>query len=190
MRWVAMPACNGVGNAEALARQRAIGAELARHARQEPGGADIRKKADADFRHGKRETIAGNTMRAMHRHADAAAHRNAVDQRDVGLAVILDRGIERIFVAPELQRFIVAARLAEIVKRANVAAGGKGTLACGGDHHPRDRGVVGPAIELRAQRQHHGVRDGIERLRPIERDDAGGAAPLEQNVHLAHGCLN
>jgi hypothetical protein len=34
------------------------------------------------------------------------------------------------------------------------------------------------------------MRDGIERLRPVERDDAGGAAPLKQDFVFAHAALN
>ena len=120
-------------------------------------------------------------MRAVHRHADAAAHDDAVDQRDIRLAVVLDRRVERIFVAPELQRLVVAAGLAEIVEMADIAAGREGALAGGLDHDARDRRVVGPGVKLRAQRQHHRMGDGIERLRPVERDEAGGAAPLEQD---------
>ena len=82
---------------------------------------------------------------------DAAAHDQPVDQRDVGLAEILDRHVERIFVAPELQRLVVAAGLAEIVERADVAAGRECALAGGLDHHARDRRVVGPSVKLRAQ---------------------------------------
>ena len=61
-------------------------------------------------------------------------------------------------------------------------------LARGLDHHPRHRRIVGPSVELRAQRAYHAVSEGIERLRPVERDDAGGAAPLEQDV-VGHGRL-
>ena len=122
-----------VGDAEALAGQPAIGADLARQARQEPGGADIGEKADADFRHGELEAVAGNAMRAVHRHADAAAHDDAVDQRHIGLAESLDRGVERIFLAAEVQRLLVPAGAAQIVERANVAAGGEGAVAGGGD---------------------------------------------------------
>src|SRR5581483_3307971 len=53
-----------VGGIEALAGERTIGAELARHARQEPGGADIGEEADADLRHGKLEAVAGHAMPA------------------------------------------------------------------------------------------------------------------------------
>ena len=42
------------------------------------------------------------------------------------------------------------------------------------------------------KRQHHGVRHGIKRLRPVQRDNSGGTAPLEQDfvarsiVHARH----
>ena len=52
-RCVAMRAATRVGRREPLAGQRAIGAELARQPRQEPGRADVGKKADADLRHGE-----------------------------------------------------------------------------------------------------------------------------------------
>ena len=118
-------------------------------------------------------------MRAVHRNADATAHHDAIDQRDIGLAEILDRHIERIFVAPELQRLVAPAGLAEIVEMTNVAAGRKCTLAGGLNRHPRDGRIVRPIVELRAQCQHHGMGDGIERLRPVERDDAGGTPALD-----------
>ena len=47
-----------VGVVEALAGQPAKSAKLARQARQEPGGADVGEKADADFGHGELEAIA------------------------------------------------------------------------------------------------------------------------------------
>ena len=171
-----------IGVVEALAGQPAIGAKLARHARQEPGGADVRKKADADFRHRELEAIAGDAVRAVHRHADAAAHDQPVDQRHIGLAIVLNRRVERIFVAPELQRLGVAAGLAQIVKRADIAAGGKGAIAGRGDDNTRDRLVIGPGVELRAQSAHHVVGDGVERLRPVERDQPRRAATFEQDA--------
>ena len=42
---------DGIGGAEPLAGERAVGAEFARQARQEPGRPDIGKEADADFGH-------------------------------------------------------------------------------------------------------------------------------------------
>src|SRR6476646_9259218 len=43
----------GIARIETLTGQRAIDADLARHARQKPGRADVRKKPDSDFRHRK-----------------------------------------------------------------------------------------------------------------------------------------
>ena len=125
-------------------------------------------------------------MRAVHRNADAAAHDDAVDQRDVGLAIVLDAGVERIFVAPERQRLVVLAGLAEIVERADIAAGRERPAARRRDDDARDRRIVCPVLQLRRQRPHHAVRHGVERLRPVERDEAGRAAPLEQNFDVAH----
>ena len=48
--------------------------------------------------------------------------------------------------------------------------------------------VVRPGVELARERAHHLVRDRVERLRPVERDDAGGAAPLEQDVGVGNPC--
>ena len=61
----------------------------------------------------------------------------------------------------------------------------KGALARAHDHHARDGGIVGPGRKLRAHGQHHAMADGIERLRPVERDNAGCPAPLEQDVGRA-----
>src|SRR5579872_1552611 len=117
--------CCAVLRIQTLAGKRAIGAELARQARQKPGCSYVGEKSNTDFRHGELEIVTGNAMRTVHRYADAAAHHDTVDQGNVRLAVTLDQRVERIFVAPELQRFILFARLAEIVERADVTAGRK-----------------------------------------------------------------
>ena len=46
---------HGIVGIEPLAGERAIGAELARQARQEPGRTDVGKEADADLRHREHE---------------------------------------------------------------------------------------------------------------------------------------
>jgi hypothetical protein len=120
----------------------------------------------------------------VHRDADAAAHHDAVDERHIGLRVALDERVERVFLAPELHRAVDAAGLAEIVERADVAAGRECPLAGCGDHDASDRRVARPGGKLRGERAHHAVGDRVERLRPVERDDAGRAAALEQDFGL------
>ena len=48
----------------------------------------------------------------------------------------------------KLQRLFLLPGLAEIVERADIAAGAKSALAIGGDDHPRHRVVVRPSVEL------------------------------------------
>ena len=54
-------------------------------ARQRVGRADVGEEADADLGHGEKVAIAGDAVAAVQRDADAAAHDDAVDERDVGL---------------------------------------------------------------------------------------------------------
>ena len=99
-----------------LGGERAEGSGLARQAGQEPGGAHIREEADADLGHGELEPVARDPVRAVDRNADAAAHDDAVDQGDIGFRVALDRRIQGVFVAPEIERLLVAAGAAEIIE--------------------------------------------------------------------------
>ena len=97
-----------VGRVEPCAGERAIGSDLARQTRQKPGRAHVGKKTDADFGHGEAEAVACHPVRTVDRNADAAAHHDAIDQRHIGLAVMLDERIEPIFVAPVPERLVVA----------------------------------------------------------------------------------
>src|SRR5688572_8225790 len=114
-----------VSRFDPLAGERAIGASLTRQPRQEPGRADVREEPDPDFRHREAETLAGDAMRAVDRDPNAAAHHDAIDDGDVGLAIALDDGIEPVFIAPEAKRFVEAAGATEIIERAQIAAGGE-----------------------------------------------------------------
>ena len=136
------PERRSVSSVEPLAGQREIGAGLARHAREEPGRAHVREEANPGLRHGEAETIAGDTMRAVNRDADAAAHHHPVDDRDDWLAIALDRGHEAVFVAPERQRLVEAPGAAKIIQRTQIAAGTKSAVAGSGHDHaalPLDR---------------------------------------------------
>ena len=98
-----------IGGAQPLAGERTIGAELAGQPRQKKGRADIGKEADAHFRHGELKPVSRHPVRAVDGNSHAATHDDAVDQGDIGLAIMLDRSVERILVAPEFQRLRVAA---------------------------------------------------------------------------------
>src|SRR4029077_658680 len=118
----------------------------------------------------------------MDRDADAAAHHNAVDQRDVGLGETLDVSVERIFVAPERQHLGLTPGAAEFVERAYVAAGREGPLPRRRDDDAGDRRVVRPCLKLARERAHHLVRHRIERFWAVKTDNPGSAAALETNM--------
>ena len=50
--------------------------------------------------------------------------------------------------------------------------------------------VVCPGVELRLHRQAHVMRQRIQRLRPVERDEADGAALFEQDFGFVRHCRN
>jgi hypothetical protein len=69
--------------------------------RQQPCAADIGDETDACFRHGEPGTLRDNPVASMTGEADAAAHDDAVLERDIGLRVAADQGVDLVFVAPE-----------------------------------------------------------------------------------------
>ena len=81
----------------------------------------------------------------------------------------------------------VAPGAAEIVEIAQVAAGRERACAPSRDDHAGDGGIALPFAQLPRERAHHVVRHGIERVRTIERNEARGAAALEQDVGFVHG---
>src|SRR6185437_13545110 len=121
--------------------------------------------------------------------AHAAAHHNAVDQGNVGLRKMLDRGVEDVFVTIEIER-IRRSYLARFVESANIAPRAERTLARTANDNRFDICIDRPSIELRLHFQAHRVRERIERLRPIERDETDCAAPFEEDfVPITHHLL-
>src|SRR6218665_1261467 len=90
-----------VGRLQPFARERGISADLTRKTRQRVGAADIGKEADAHLGHRESISVARYAMRAVDRDADATAHHDAIDQRNIRLAIALDLGVEYIFLAEE-----------------------------------------------------------------------------------------
>ena len=123
-------------------------------------------------------------MRTMYGDADAAPHDDAVNQRHIRLAIMLDTGVERIFRAKECERVLIPAATPKIIQGAQIAACREGAPSSGADHNAGDGWIGFPFIELLRERAHHIMRDGIERVRPVENDVTGHAASLEQDVRL------
>src|SRR5690606_13431910 len=86
-----------VGGFRARARQRVIEAETVMQTRQEMTAPDIRKKTDRRLRHREKGSVAGDAEIAMNRYAGPAAHDDAVDQRDIGFRIMMDKRIQPVF---------------------------------------------------------------------------------------------
>ena len=82
-------------------RDGAADADLAGHARKEPGAAHIGEEADAGLGHGEQGVLGDQPMGAVDRHPDAAAHDHTVDERHIGLGIGVNTVIEAIFVPVE-----------------------------------------------------------------------------------------
>ena len=162
--------------------KREIGSGKSRRARQQKAGADVGKIADRDFRHGDRRALGDDAVRCMRRKADAAAHDDAVHQRDHRLWIARDQNIQMVFGRPEFFRQSFAARLRRIVERADIAAGGKSPPAGAVEQDRTDGRIVRPGAQQRRHGDDHVERDGVERLRPVERDAAQRAVGADDDV--------
>ena len=168
-----------IAGSDAVSGQREIHA-VAAEPGQDMTAADIGKEPDADLRHGELGVLRQDTVRTVEGDADAAAHDDPVDERDIGLAITLDAGVHAVFVGKEAGgRF--GAGPACLVDLHDVAAGAEGP-ALSFDEHQRDRVVPFPGVESPGERPDHIVRQRVERLGTRERDDAGPADALEADV--------
>jgi len=68
---------------------------------QKPGRADIGKQPDPGFRHRQQGALGGDPVGPVHRNAGAAAHRDPVDDREIGLREAMDMPDDLVFLAKE-----------------------------------------------------------------------------------------
>lgn len=72
----------------------------------EPGqhvtAAHVAEQPDGRFRHGEQRPLSGHPVLTVHGYSDAAAHRDAVDQRHVRDFVLADRAVHRVLVSEEV----------------------------------------------------------------------------------------
>src|SRR6185437_13448178 len=124
------------GRAEPRADQAEIEAERAGTAAEEIAAADIGKQADAGLRHGEHRVFGGDAMAAIDRNPDAAAHVDAVHERDVWFRETVQPRVEPVFGAIESARIIARAL---VVKLADIAAGAEGAAALPAHQHAAHR---------------------------------------------------
>jgi len=62
----------------------------------------VAEQPDGGLRHGEQCLLGSHPVLAVHGYANAAAHRNAVDQRNVRDFVLADHAVHRVFVPEEV----------------------------------------------------------------------------------------
>ena len=178
------PAIERVGRAQPGAGQPEIATEMPGAQVQKPGRADIRKQPDPGFRHGQHGALGSDPIGAVDRDPGAAAHGDAVDDREVGFREAVDLPDDLVFFAKEHRgEFAVAGDAAAgLVDRPDVAAGAEGALAGAADQDGMEFGALLPLPQHRRQRAVHTEGEGVERLRPVQGDGRQPAFPPEQDV--------
>ena len=141
---------DGVAGAHAVAGDAEVLAEAAGGAGEERGGADVGDEADHAFRHGDLGRLADDAVAAVAGDADAAAHDEALHQRDVGLGEAAMRAFIRYSSAQKRRPVVEVAAAAGAVDVGDVAAGAEGARAFGVDEDEGDGGVVGPGARAAA----------------------------------------
>src|SRR3546814_1329286 len=74
-------------------------------------------------------------VRSVHGNPDPSTHGDTVDQRDIGLGIPLDEGVEAVFITVEGDQIGLAASLPQTIERADVAAGAERPLAGRSEEH-------------------------------------------------------
>ena len=108
----------------------------------------------------------------VRRDTDAAAEHDAVLNRDERLRVVRDARVQRVLVAPESGGVHSVGAGHISVESDDVAASAEPTITGTGHRDRRDRVVVGPTVESLADQQHHRMSQGVDGLRPVERDQS------------------
>ena len=187
--WVREPGRQAVGRAEARAGEPEIHAEAAGQARQHVGRADVREQADAGLRHREHRALGHHAVRAVHRDPDAAAHRDAVEQRDVGLGEMVQPRIHRVLDAhrsgprrrrPRAVSTPCSQRMSPPAQNARSPAPLISTAR-----------TSGSACQLRQpgrERPAHRQRERVERARPVQGDHHQAAPALEPDLVVRRSC--
>ncbi|MNJ35003.1 hypothetical protein D3C77_297310 [compost metagenome] len=172
-----------------------IGAQLARHAREEIAAADIREVTDAHFRHGQAAALGDHPQLRTLGQAHAATQGKAVHQRQNRLAVMVDAQVEGVFLDEEIAVQAVTGFVA-VVKRTDVAAGTEAFRAFAAQHHGMYLIINRPGVELLLKAANHVQGQGVEASRAVEGQVTDMVANLGQNRRLGwrlnvrgHRCL-
>ena len=123
---------------------------------QEARGADIGKQADPGLRHRQQRLLGRDPVGAVDRNPGAAAHRDAVDDREIRFRIAMDAADQLVFFPEEHRGQVTVAGNAApgLVDRADVAAGAERPLAGAAHQHGADAGSSSQARSIGSKRRY------------------------------------
>jgi hypothetical protein len=143
--------------------------------------ADVGDEADADLGHGDLGPVGDHPDVAVCADADSTAHHDAVHEGDIRLGEAADAGVEAVLVEPEPPRFGAVGPRA-VVDRHDVPAGAEPALTGTGEDHGPDAAVMCPPLECFVDGADHRVRQRVDRLGPVEREEADPALDVGEDL--------
>ena len=162
---------------------RAAGAD---EAGQALGAARARDDAHVHFGQADACALGSEANVARERHLEAAAQAEAVDSGDDGNAALLDAGVQ----AVALDAAMVRAHDVHLDLALDVATGAEGLAVAAGQHDDADLGILLVRVEQVVQVVHDVLIDGVQLLRPVQRDDAHAVALFGQGRLQLSFCHN
>ncbi len=194
---IGQPCGHGLGAIEHAAGQGQVFAGVAGTAAQEIAAADIWEQADARLGHRHPGALGHDTVTRALRDAHAAPHDDAIHQRHDRLGIVVDQVVQPVFLGEEILQCRIA-RARRLMEETDVAAGAERTershragigrvAAAAAQRHQLHRRVVAPGQQQAGQVADHVQRQGVERLRPCQRDQScRAAAPGLYKFHHCH----
>src|SRR3984957_13653828 len=94
-----------------------------------------------------------------------------------------------VFGRPEFFRQVFVARFRRVVERTDIAAGGKSPPPAALEQDRPDGRIVRPRAQRLGHGGNHVERDGVERLRPVERDASQRTVGADDDVTVLKNAL-
>jgi hypothetical protein len=178
------PAVKHVCSGQSGAGEPEIASDLPGTAVEKPRGPDVGKEPDPGLRHRKKSAFRRNAVGPVDRDPGPAAHRDPIDDRDIGLEKPLDLPDQMVFLAKEHrgQVRVTTDTPSRFVNRAHIAAGAERPVAGAADDDGMHRRVRRPCTQGRLEPPVVVEGQRIERLWPVDRQGRESAFAAEEDL--------
>ena len=175
------------GDGEEPGHGRRFSTICSHHVLHHVGHAHIGHESDGHFGHGGQGVFRDDAVAAVGGNAEATAHGDAVDKRDVGFGEVGDIAVHDVFGGKELVGTFGRAGKQVFPGEPHVAAGAEGFGRIGVNEHLGDLRVRRPFGQVLVDDAHHVGGEGIEGSGSVEFENPGGMFLPGDNKLVGHG---